>query len=61
MFVSGSGSLYAKFFNSGCHASDYMLHPHVRQLDDTHQPPAVNGNRTAGTLHVYQSCIGNYV
>lgn len=61
MFVAGLGCQYAKFINSGCHASDYMLHPHVKQLDDTHQPLAVNGDCTAGTLHTYQSCIGNYV
>lgn len=49
MFVDGFGSQYAKFINSDSHASDYMLHPHVKQLDDTHQPLAVDG----GTLHVY--------
>ena len=36
MFVAGLAPQYAKFINPGCHASDYMLHPRVKQLDDRH-------------------------
>lgn len=53
LVVTGSVSHNAKFINSGFYASDYMLHPHVKQLDDTCQPLAVDGDCTAGTLHVY--------
>lgn len=52
MFVVGLVFKYAKYINQGCHASDYMQHPHVKQLDDAHQPLAVDGDCTAGTLHV---------